>query len=247
MPATVTCKNCSKQYQGHFCPQCGQSAHTERIGLAYFMHDIPHSVFHIDKGFFYTLKWMFKSPGTSIKEYLEGKRAKHYRPFAYVILMSTICTLLVPFIEKLTYYQVHHIFPKHIELVFFQRYFSLLIFLLIPFLSLVTWLFFKNKGYNYWEHFLGNTFMAAQLNVVILALKLVNLVKVSMGFEEGTKFTIFMIIFMFYYSYAFKNWMKPYKGKMGLFWRLFFMNICLVFIYLNAFVLVGIMYPWWKG
>jgi hypothetical protein len=208
------------------------------------IYHIPFSI--LTKGFFYTLKWMFKSPGNAIKEYLEGKRAKHYRPFAYVIMMSTICTLLMTLVEKFTYYKVHHIFPKHIELSFFEKYISLLIFMLIPFLSLVTWLFFRKKGYNYWEHFLGNTFMAAQLNVIMLGMRLLGLIKVFIGLNEGVNFTLFMVVFMFYYSTAFEQWMKPHRLKKGqLFLKLFAMNFLLVFIYLTAFSLLGVMHPWW--
>ncbi len=48
---TITCKNCEQHFKGNFCPHCSQAATVEHIGLKYFLHDIPHSIFHVDKGF----------------------------------------------------------------------------------------------------------------------------------------------------------------------------------------------------
>lgn len=58
---------------------------------------------------------------------------------------------------------------------FFEHYISLLLFLLLPFLSLVTWLVFKKAPYNYWEHFLLNVYLSAQTNILLLGIKLVSL------------------------------------------------------------------------
>ena len=91
---TIICKNCNNHFRGNFCSNCGQSASVEKINAAYFLHDIPHSVLHIDKGFFFTLKMMLTKPGYTLRQYLKGHRVQHYRPFGFVIIMSTICTLL---------------------------------------------------------------------------------------------------------------------------------------------------------
>jgi hypothetical protein len=247
MPSTI-CKNCAHHYKGNFCPNCGQSVKVEPIGVKYFLHDIPHSIFHIDKGFFYTLKCMFTNPGKAIKEYLEGKRIQHFRPFAFVIIMSTICTLIVPQLEKLmiTLYEKNNLGRTLVyKTVFWEKYISLFIFLMIPLLSLVTWLTFKNKKYNYWEHFLGNTYIAALLNILLVCIKLFGVVKTIFGYHPSVNFTFFMFIFMFYYSYCFRVWMAPHKGRWHLFGKLLIMNFFLSLIYITGFSLSGIMSPWW--
>ena len=38
---------------------------------------------------------MFTRPGAIIDEFLEGQRVKYFRPLAYVVIMSAICTLIV--------------------------------------------------------------------------------------------------------------------------------------------------------
>lgn len=96
----IICKNCSRHYHGKFCPDCAQPASTARINSSWFLHDIPHSVFHIDKGFPFTFFSLFSRPGEMVKEYLAGRRVKYFKPFAYVALMSAICVLLISYIDK---------------------------------------------------------------------------------------------------------------------------------------------------
>jgi hypothetical protein len=247
----VVCKNCATSYNGHYCPQCGQSSHTDKITLHYLLHDIPHSVFHIDKGFFYTLKWMFKNPGLAIREFLAGKRVKHFRPVAYVLLMSTICTLLTTLVHNITIDELRIQYPEskdklHHGISFWRKYISLLIFIQIPILSFITWLTFRKKGYNYWEHIIGNMFLAAQMNVILLIIKIFTLGKVFMGYSPNTNFTVFMFIFMFYYSYCFKVWMEPHKKRWSLFFTLLLMNTFISLVYLTGLSLTGIMSFWWQ-
>jgi hypothetical protein len=145
---TIECKNCNKHYQGKFCPVCAQPASTGRIDSHYFLHDIPHSVFHVDKGFPYTFASLFTRPAGMLKEYLAGRRVKYFRPFAYVVLMSAICTFLIAQLDKVTdsLYLSYHPGAKITEAHgFFQHYFSVFIFLLIPATALVTWLFFRKR------------------------------------------------------------------------------------------------------
>jgi hypothetical protein len=241
----IHCKNCERPFKGNFCPNCGQAATIKKIDLYHFIHDIPHSVFHIDKGFWYTLRTLFTSPGFALAEYLNGKRIRHFRPFAYLVIMSAVYVFLSPLIEDLA----EHVAGRHIytnEKGFFAKYISVLLFLIVPFLSLVTWLVFR-KGYNYWEHFLVNTYLAAQTNVVLLGIKLVGLAKVFFGLSANVNFTIAMFIFMFYYSFTFVDLMKPFYKRKTITLRLLLMNFFLATIYMTAFSLGGIMTAWWGG
>jgi hypothetical protein len=245
MHATI-CKNCEKPLSGNYCGNCGQSAHVERIDTHYFLHDIPHSVFHVDKGFWFTFKSLFINPGKSLAEYLAGKRINHFRPFAYVLILSAIYVFLAPQIEMLTEKNAGaSIFKARNERPFFEKYISLLIFIQIPVLSLITWLSFKKAIYNYWEHFLINTYLAAQTNLLLLVIKIWGLLKVSTGGQPNTKFTFAMFIFMFYYSFTFVKLMRSHYSRSNVFIRLLIMNTLLAFVYITAFSLSGIMTPWW--
>ncbi|WP_261511590.1 DUF3667 domain-containing protein [Chryseobacterium paludis] len=216
------CKNCNFNYSGNYCPECGQSVHEKRIDVHWLIHDIPHSVFHIDKGFFYTLKCLFTNPGKMVEGYLAGKRVKHFRPFAYVILIASICTFVVNKLQSLTQSIYQKRFPNQVLEVnesFFSHYFSLFIFIMIPFASLITWLFFIKRQYNYWEHFLVNTYLAAQLSLLLV---LINLIKLFMTLfsektdvsEQGFFISFFMTGFLFLYGYTYGSLMSTKKTNL---------------------------------
>jgi Protein of unknown function (DUF3667) len=246
--STINCKNCEHHYKGNFCPTCGQKATEGHIGLKYFLHDIPHSVFHIDKGFFYTLGVLISSPGQALKNYLAGKRVKFFKPFAFVIIMSTICTILIKGIHYLINLRFQILNEGRIinfERFFFEKYISILIFLLIPLLSFITWLCFRKQKYNYWEHFLVNTFLAAYLNVFFLLISMYQLVKYYVTNNFQVNYTLFMFLFMSYYGYAFARLMNSKGNRLQNIFIILLMNFFLATIYMTAFSLTGIMKPWW--
>jgi hypothetical protein len=249
--STITCQNCEQHFKGNFCSHCSQAATVELIGLKYFLHDIPHSVFHVDKGFFYTFKELILHPGKTLKEYLDGKRVKHYRPFAYVLLMATIYILAskgLNFITEAIEYKKGYVINLDKE-NFFQQYLSLFLFIMIPFASLVTWLVLIKDRYNYWEHFLVNTYITAQLTIVLLLLQIIHCVQVLVTNDSKVGFNFAYIItpFMFYIAFIFRNLINPNKGN-RLKYSFEFALICffLAFICLTGMSLTGIMTKWWE-
>lgn len=243
-----SCQNCSEIFTGNFCPNCGQSAHEHRIDAHYFLHDIPHSVFHIDGGFFYTLKMLFTQPGVMIADFLEGRRARHFRPFAYVMVMTALSAFLVKFFDwaKLKLLegkgQVH---TGHEN--FFEHYFSFFIFLMIPIATVVTWIAFRRKEYNYWEHFLANTYLAAQLNILWVLLHFAGMTGALLfGHDatvEGTYFLIFFLMFFLYlYGATFGFLMRNDYKIPVLVTILTLMNMVLATVYSFAFNLAGLVH-----
>ncbi len=244
MQSTI-CKNCNHHFRGNFCPQCGQAANIHAVDAKYFLHDIPHSVLHVDKGFWYTFKALFTSPGKMLASYIAGRRVQHFRPFAYVLILSAVYVFLSPVTEHLAeQIEGRTIYLPANTRGFFEKYISVLIFILIPFLSLVTWLSFK-KHYSYWEHFLINTYLGAQTNILLAGVKIFGLLKIAAGMGTSVNFTFAMILFMFYYSFAFVKLTKPYYTRLQIMMRLLCMNFLLASIYMTAFSLTGIMTPWW--
>ena len=252
MSTAVTCKNCNKHFQGHYCPNCGQSSHEGRIDARYILHDIPHSVFHIDKGFFFTLIALFTRPGIMVKEFLEGRRVNYFKPFAYVILMATICTLIVKLISSGLAVEFEKYHPgremPHPE-GFFNHYFSAFIFLMIPFVSLTTWLFFFRHKYNYWEHVIANTYIAAQLNIMqvliyLTAYLLVLIKKQFINIDFALFVPFFMTAFLYMYGATFGYLMRDAHKTFWLILTITLMNLVLFFIYFTGFQLTGIMRPW---
>ena len=88
---TTKCLSCNIISEGKFCSNCSQSLSTHRFSFQHVLqHDFIHGVFHFDKGFFYTIKELFTRPGHSTREYIQGKRTKHFNYFTTVIIVMTI-------------------------------------------------------------------------------------------------------------------------------------------------------------
>lgn len=251
---TVTCLNCANRFEGNFCPNCGQDAHEHRINATSILHDIPHSVLHIDRGFFHTVLALFTHPGKMLEEYLAGKRIKYFRPIAYVLIMTTVATFVLKgirlWVEKIYAGQNPGMaFPGSHG--FFQHYLSVFIFIMIPITSLVCWLFFfNNRRLNFWEHLVINTFIAAQLNIIVILIKLVGLIFLAFTHRiDSVNMNVFLTIFvaglLFMYGLVYGYLMRhAFKSNARLVWHLVVLNFVLANIFVNGFVFAGISNPW---
>lgn len=152
------CKNCGNAVNGSYCSHCGQPSHTGRINLHYIWHELQHSVLHVDKGIFYTIKELIVRPGYTIKDYLAGKRVNHFKPFSFIIILGTIYGFLVHFFNL---YPEAHIFSDAGESVvdknrvmfeWVYAHYSLIMLVMIPVSALSSYLIFRKSGYNYMEH-----------------------------------------------------------------------------------------------
>ena len=188
-----------------------------------------------------------------ILDFLEGRRVKYFRPLAYVVIMSAICTLLIKGVEWLKRKTAGTEFIPGHEENFFQHYFSLFIFIMIPFASLITWLTFYKKKYNYWEHFISNTYIAAQLNIMLVLINVVGLIAILFtknftGMNFGIFIAIFMSAFLYLYGAAFGYiFMPTINGKyrvLRISLVLTLMNTILFVLYFIGFNITGIMRPW---
>lgn len=160
----ITCKNCKHTFTGHYCSNCGQPASTHKINMHFLWHDIQHDLLHFDKGIAYSLKQLFTRPGHSVREFIEGKRVRHFKPLSLVIVLATLYGVL--------YHYFHiNMFPETNEdsLMNFNEFnewtsthYSWVIIATIPFYTIGTYVVFRKQGYNFFEFFVLNTFKAAQ-------------------------------------------------------------------------------------
>ncbi len=177
----ITCKNCNNEFEGRFCNQCGQSAETHEMNLHFLVHDIQHGLFHLDKGFFFTIKELFTRPGYTIREYLQGKRVKHFKPISLILLLAGILGLLSHYFHydmlsdtvqvSGTGAQDEEI-RKSIKEVseWVSAHYALVSLLLLPVFTLGTFLSFRKKGYNFVEHLVINAFLTGQRLVLRILL-----------------------------------------------------------------------------
>ncbi len=212
------CKNCGHRFEGKFCNNCGQTADTKKINYDYLRHQLTHSLFHIDAGLLYTSKQLFLRPGHTIREYLEGKRVNQIKPFSFILILTGFYILLCHWLHINLFSASEESLKsgigsgKSLNLdEWFLSHFSWVTLATIPLYTVGTWICFYNKGYNFVEYLVLNTYKAGQrLIVQIVFLPFIFLVKHSLSI--GTVMLIVYLIDLglhFWTNLQFFRSMKP--------------------------------------
>ena len=165
------CLNCGHAVPDRFCGRCGQDAHhTHRLTMADMLHDIPHSIWHVDKGILYTLKTMIRRPGSTIRAYLAGQRVDHFRPLSLLLIVTSFYALLSSVLH------IQMLPPKdpsipdavwqmqQISTAFLAKYMSWCYVAMVPVWALFARVFLRRGGFNYAECLIIVAFITAISN-----------------------------------------------------------------------------------
>jgi len=156
--STANCLNCAHTITGKFCSACGQKADTHRITLRhFFMHDLLHGLWHVEKGLFFTLKESFLRPGTTAKQYIAGHRIRYYNFFYLLLILLGLNALTGHWFQSLyhldTEVSTANTSSASLDITaFLKNNFKLLIFLLVPFFAINGSIVFRRTRYNIAEH-----------------------------------------------------------------------------------------------
>ena len=236
---SATCLNCSTAYAGNFCPECGQKMNTQRVTFSAIIHEIPHSVFHIDKGFFFTFIQLLYRPGYAIKDYLQGKRVKYFTPIAYLLLLCAASSLFGHYAFGVALdTQKGILFPK--LAAFFKHYPALMFCALTPFISVWSWLFNRDKQFNYWEIVVLNIYIIAQFNFFFI----INTTLGVLGIYTSPNVTPMLICFIAYLVFTYLQFFKS-KFTFKRLVRNTAMILLIVFTLINGLSIMGFMTKWW--
>jgi hypothetical protein len=170
---TIICKNCTHKFQGHFCNNCGQPAETDKINIHFLWHEIQHGFLHLDKGIFYTAKELFTRPGHSIREYIEGKRVKHFKPISLVLVLAGTLGLMYHFfhisilegnvvITSTDNSGIEFLNAFNRASDWITEHYAIVTILQLPVFALCTFLVFSKAHYNFIEHLVLNSFLTGQ-------------------------------------------------------------------------------------
>jgi len=172
--ATITCKNCGHQVSENFCSNCGQRADTHRLNMHFILHDLQHALIHFDRGVLYTTKQLLTRSGHTIREFLEGKRTRHFQPLSFVIVLATFYGLLWHYLI------FDHLHTSLIEpkdditrasrkiVTWITEHFAFDGLILIITSTLVSYVIFKKRKYNLAEHLVLNTYLMGLFLIVSL-------------------------------------------------------------------------------
>ncbi len=91
----VRCKNCDFEFQGHYCPNCGQAVAEFNRPFGFILYDFAGNFFAFDTRFFLTFWYLFSRPGFLTLEFFKGRRVKYSLPFRIFVFLSFVLFLLL--------------------------------------------------------------------------------------------------------------------------------------------------------
>ena len=97
MPEATGCANCGRAIDGaeqKFCPACGQPTPASRIDWRFMRHEFEHTVLQMDRGILYSLRNLMLRPGHFIRDYIEGRRARHVKPLMLIMILAAALVFL---------------------------------------------------------------------------------------------------------------------------------------------------------
>lgn len=213
---TVTCLNCQNTFRGSFCNDCGQKAATHRFTMHEWLHEIPHSLFHVDSGFFRTIKMLTLQHGNAIREYLHGQRKLLFSPFLYVLILCGVFVVIHHFVipkpevkpqafanlkEALTYIE--------------ENYYKIIVVAMILPVTIGSYLAYLRSGFNFAENLVLNAYVTGQLviaDVIIMLLTRTSLDENHMMILKSIEFLLkYPLWFITYWSFF-----KPKKWYWGI-------------------------------
>lgn len=231
----IMCKNCHQIFKGHYCNNCGQSAETHKINAHFLWHDIQHGLLHFDKGILFSLKQLFTRPGDSVREFIEGKRVRHFKPLSLVVVLAALYGVLYHFFHI-------NMFPKaDNELIDYNEFnewmathYSWTTIAAIPIYTIGTYVVFRKQGYNYFELFILNTFKASQrLFVQILTFPVLFYLNGTPHIQKfSTVAYIIGLVLIFWTNIQFFNKMSKTKA--------FFFSILSHIIFLICYFIIAV-------
>lgn len=185
------CLNCTAPISLNFCPNCGQKSTTHRYSIKQFVeHDFVHGVWHVDKGFFFTIKALFTRPGHSVREYILGRRVNYFSFITMILMLLTLSGLLAPY----TQIKMVDLMPQQSKEMmgtmekFMSTYPKLTMIITIPFYSLFSFLWFRKSRINFSEHLVLNSYRIIPELIIGLLVTVISI------FYANTKVLSFLYI-----------------------------------------------------
>ncbi|MDO5505316.1 MAG: DUF3667 domain-containing protein [Pseudoxanthomonas suwonensis] len=180
------CANCGRAVEGAgqaFCPACGQPTPAHRIDWHFLVHELEHSVLHMDRGVFFTLRNLLLRPGHMIRDYIEGRRAGIVKPLLLIMMTAALLIVLAKYLlagdlvgtvlavdagsgqpEDLGKLDVDYLVTTFGAIkAWMNQHYTVLTLLMLPLEALAFKLAFRRVGgLNYPEWLVITTFLTAQ-------------------------------------------------------------------------------------
>jgi hypothetical protein len=232
---SARCLNCETQLIDKFCHHCGQKASTHRITFNKFVsHDLPHGLFHLDRGIIYTIRNLLLRPGYAAKSFISGQRIRHYNIFALFVIMIACKAILDLYNDTEFVFQSKDHNPADAEAnKILQNYYKVIYLVWIPTISIFTWTLLRRLKYYYTEHIVLNGFILTGAFFYSLIFTLAGLLIKSTLFKFIGIVAVLLYIMVGYYQAT--------KGTYSFFAYLWRTALCILFFVMVLFIVLKIL------
>ena len=93
-PELHICPTCGEEYQGNYCPRCGQSARIGRYSIKNALLLFLDVWGMGNRGMFRTLRDLILRPGYLIRDYISGMQMAYFPPFKLLFLLTALLLIV---------------------------------------------------------------------------------------------------------------------------------------------------------
>jgi hypothetical protein len=114
----------------------------------------------------YTIRQLFSRPGHTIREFIEGKRVKHFSPVGLLLFIAGAYGVIA-ISSKLDLTPANEMSEElrtvaHVLNEWTTHHYAGTQLMILPLMSLASYLLFRKQGYHFFEHLVLNTFITIQ-------------------------------------------------------------------------------------
>jgi hypothetical protein len=145
------CRNCETPFASgqHFCGNCGQRGNiAPRLTMREIGHDLVHAITHADHSIFALIRALLTRPGHVARDYIEGRRKRHFGPFAFLVITVGLASAVI-LISGVEWFSPFRHGDAGASL---QRHINLVILVQAPLLAAFCALLFRRDQLNFAEH-----------------------------------------------------------------------------------------------
>lgn len=145
------CLNCDAALPdaARYCAQCGQRADTARLSFADMLRELLRANTEVERSPLQFAKALLLRPGVVAREVVEGRRRRHYGPFATLAVLAGLNALVI---RTSGFRALAHEVATGDAAALLYRHFDLLQLAQLPLLGVAAALLFRTDGRRLPEH-----------------------------------------------------------------------------------------------
>lgn len=223
------CPNCNIVFQGKFCYQCGQKHVNKKVTLWNIISDYFVQIFSFERSGIATFAQLIIAPRKIIFHYLNGYRNFYQSPGRLLLYFITVAGLYVFLVSK-------KLFGISINVGELSPQVGLII-ILIPLLSLSSYLTYFKSKHNFGEHFIAQTYLFAVFGIILIVLEgfFRKIIGLTIDFNG---FSILITTIILWTSFVFSRKQK---------WYIYLVNTLLNIIVFASIIALIVLFVYFMG